>query len=111
MIFMFPVGLGSTDVLRLHGDRRGEPGPDDRPVRARGRGGARGLTDIVVIGVGLNTGMINGHGFTVPVMVALITTAMAGPALRWLGLWQPAGCPATAPPDSGVPAAHAQTGG
>lgn len=72
---------------------------------------ARGVTDIVVISTGLSAGVINGNGFTVLVMMALITTAMAGPALRWLGLWQPAAYPATAPADSGVPAARAQTGG
>jgi Kef-type K+ transport system membrane component KefB len=72
---------------------------------------ARGVTDIVVIGVGLSAGVINGNGFTVLVMMALITTAVAGPALRWLGLWPPAARPATGPLDSGVPAAHAQTDG
>jgi Kef-type K+ transport system membrane component KefB len=72
---------------------------------------ARGVTDIVVIGVGLSAGVINGNGFTVLIMMALITTAMAGPALRWLGLWAPAARPASAPPDSGLPAAHAQSGG
>jgi Kef-type K+ transport system membrane component KefB len=69
---------------------------------------ARGVTDIVVIGVGLSAGLINGNGFTVLVMMALITTAVAGPALRWLGLWRAAACPATAPPDSGALAAPAQ---
>ena len=69
---------------------------------------ARGVTDIVVIGVGLSAGVINGNGFTVLVMMALITTAMAGPALRRLGFW-PAARPATIPPDSSLPAAHAQT--
>jgi len=69
---------------------------------------ARGVTDIVVIGVGLSAGVINGNGFTVLVMMALITTAMAGPALRRLGFW-PTARPATTPPDSSLPAAHAQT--
>jgi hypothetical protein len=59
----------------------------------------------------LSAGVINGNGFTVLIMMALITTAMAGPALRWLGLWAPAARPASAPPDSGLPAAHAQSGG
>ena len=72
---------------------------------------ARGVTDIVVISAGLSAGVIDGNGFTVLVMMALITTAMAGPALRRLGLWQPAAHPATMPADSGVPAAPAQIGG
>jgi hypothetical protein len=61
---------------------------------------ARGVTDIVVISTGLSIGVIDGSAFTVLVMMALITTAMAGPALRWLGLWQPAARPAPAPSDS-----------
>jgi Kef-type K+ transport system membrane component KefB len=74
----------------------------------------RGVTDIVVISVGLSAGVINGNGFTVLVMMALITTAMAAPALRRLGLWRPPDPrtrPAAAPPDPGVPATRAQTGG
>lgn len=72
---------------------------------------ARGVTDIVVISVGLSAGVINGNGFTVLVMMALITTAMAAPALRWLGLWPPGLRPATGTPDSGVPATRTQMGG
>jgi Kef-type K+ transport system membrane component KefB len=60
---------------------------------------ARGVTDIVVIGAGLGIGVINGNAFTVLVMMALITTLMAGPALRLLGLWQPGDKPAQAPPE------------
>lgn len=55
---------------------------------------ARGVTDIVVISVGLSARLIDGSAFTVLVMTALITTAMAGPALRRLRLW-PAGAAAT----------------
>jgi Kef-type K+ transport system membrane component KefB len=59
---------------------------------------ARGVTDIAVISIGLSAGVINDSGYTVLVMVALITTAMAGPALRRLGLWRPLDDrPATAP--------------
>jgi Kef-type K+ transport system membrane component KefB len=72
----------------------------------------RGVTDIVVISVGLSAGVINGNGFTVLVMMALITTAMAGPALRRLDLWRPPGSHlAPVPPDSGVPATHARLEG
>ena len=72
---------------------------------------ARGVTDIVVIGTGLSAGVINGNGFTVLVMMALITTAMATPALRRLGLWRPGGRSAFATPDSSPRAPSASLGG
>jgi Kef-type K+ transport system membrane component KefB len=65
----------------------------------------RGVTDIVVISAGLSAGVINGDAFTVLVLMALITTAMAEPALRWLGLWQqPMAALAGMGMDSGAPA-------
>jgi Kef-type K+ transport system membrane component KefB len=70
---------------------------------------ARGVTDIVVISVGLSAGVINGNGFTILVMMALITTAMAAPALRRLGLWQP-GPQRVGTRHSNVPAAPAELG-
>jgi Kef-type K+ transport system membrane component KefB len=70
---------------------------------------ARGVTDIVVISLGLSTGVIDGSGFTVLVMMALITTAMAGPALRRLGLWRPAGPMAVAQQGSGAATYEAPT--
>jgi Kef-type K+ transport system membrane component KefB len=51
---------------------------------------SRGVTDIVVISAGLSVGVINGNAFTVLILIALITTLMASPALRLLGLWRPA---------------------
>lgn len=50
---------------------------------------ARGVTDIVVISTGLSIGVINGDAFTILILIALITTMMASPVLRRLGLWQP----------------------
>jgi Kef-type K+ transport system membrane component KefB len=70
---------------------------------------ARGVTDIVVISLGLSAGVIDSSGFTVLVMMALITTAMAGPALRRLGLWRPADQMAGAPQGPGVPTYQAPT--
>jgi Kef-type K+ transport system membrane component KefB len=46
---------------------------------------ARGITEIVVLSAGLSAGIINNSGFTVMVMMALITTMMAAPLLRLLG--------------------------
>jgi Kef-type K+ transport system membrane component KefB len=47
---------------------------------------ARGVTEIVVLSVGLSAGVINAAAFTVLVVMALLTTCMATPALRFLGL-------------------------
>lgn len=47
---------------------------------------ARGVTEIVVLSIGLSAGIINTAAFTVLVIVALLTTCMAVPALRLLGL-------------------------
>jgi Kef-type K+ transport system membrane component KefB len=68
---------------------------------------ARGVTDIVVLSTGLSIGVINADAFTVLVMMALLTTMMAGPALRLLGLPQRDGSMAPhradAVPDSAGP--------
>ncbi|QUF05293.1 cation:proton antiporter [Actinosynnema pretiosum subsp. pretiosum] len=42
---------------------------------------ARGLTELVVLGVGLELGVLDGHLFTVLVVMALVTTAATGPLL------------------------------
>lgn len=44
----------------------------------------RGLTEIVILTVGLELGVIDQRLFTVMVIMALVTTFMAGPALRRL---------------------------
>lgn len=44
----------------------------------------RGLTEIVILGVGLEVGLIGGELFTILVLMALLTTVMAGPLLRLL---------------------------
>jgi Kef-type K+ transport system membrane component KefB len=46
---------------------------------------ARGITEIVVLDAGLSVGIINRSAFTVMVVIALLTTLMAAPALRLLG--------------------------
>ncbi|QMU77052.1 cation/H(+) antiporter [Streptacidiphilus sp. PB12-B1b] len=49
----------------------------------------RGLTEIVVLGIGNQLGIIGPELFTVMVLIALITTAMAGPLLRLMGVGGP----------------------
>jgi Kef-type K+ transport system membrane component KefB len=66
---------------------------------------ARGVTDIVVISAGLSIGVINANAFTVLVMMALITTMMAEPSLRLLGLYRGPGAKVPVPADVAEPAA------
>ncbi|GAA0706781.1 cation:proton antiporter [Dactylosporangium roseum] len=49
---------------------------------------ARGITEIVVLRTGLDIGVINTTAFTLLVVMALVTTAMAAPLLRRLGVSQ-----------------------
>jgi Kef-type K+ transport system membrane component KefB len=44
----------------------------------------RGITELVVATVGLQYGLVNGLGFTMLVLVAVITTALTGPVMRRL---------------------------
>ncbi|MFI1566684.1 cation:proton antiporter [Streptomyces sp. NPDC020490] len=44
----------------------------------------RGLTELVVLNIGLDLGVIGPELFTVLVLMALVTTAMTTPALTWL---------------------------
>ncbi|WP_084316294.1 cation:proton antiporter [Actinospica robiniae] len=44
----------------------------------------RGLTELVVLGIGRQLGLIGANLFTVMVLVAVVTTAMAGPLLNLL---------------------------
>jgi K+:H+ antiporter len=69
---------------------------------------ARGITEIVVLSIGLGAGVINRDAFTVLVVMALVTTMMAAPALRLLGL--PQHGPGRAP-GAGRAASVALTGG
>jgi Kef-type K+ transport system membrane component KefB len=43
----------------------------------------RGITEIVILSVGLQIGIISSTVFTVMVLMALVTTLMAAPLLRW----------------------------
>ena len=44
----------------------------------------RGLTELIVLNIGLNEGLISKQLFTMLVVMALVTTFMAGPALNYL---------------------------
>ncbi|RAG83170.1 cation/H(+) antiporter [Streptacidiphilus pinicola] len=57
----------------------------------------RGLTEIVVLGIGRQLGLISGELFTVMVLVALLTTALAGPVLRFLRITGPTSVPTPEP--------------
>lgn len=49
----------------------------------------RGLTELVVLNVGLSLGMINQELFTIGILMALVTTVMTGPLLDRLGFSRP----------------------
>ncbi|MFF1378824.1 cation:proton antiporter [Streptomyces sp. NPDC058308] len=76
------------------------------PARAAGLGwreatafgalmNTRGLTELVILGIGRELGLISAQMFTMMVVMALLTTAMAGPLLRLLGM---SGSPAATGP-------------
>jgi len=65
-------------------------GLPDREAQALGwLMNTRGLTELVVLNVGLSLGVISQEIFTMGVLMALITTAMAGPLLERLGYPRP----------------------
>ncbi|MGQ0838774.1 cation:proton antiporter [Actinokineospora sp.] len=44
----------------------------------------RGVTELVIASIGLQYGIINQFGFTILVLVAIVTTAVTGPFMRYL---------------------------
>ncbi|MGW7571891.1 cation:proton antiporter domain-containing protein [Streptomyces tendae] len=72
----------------------------------------RGLTELIVLTVGVETGILDGNLYSMMVIMALVTTAMAGPVLS--GLLRPAGggeqpfSGETAAHDEPLPARHAR---
>jgi Kef-type K+ transport system membrane component KefB len=63
----------------------------------------RGLTELIVLNLGLDLGIIGPKLFTMLVIMALVTTVMTVPALNLLGLRAPAareGIPEDAPADT-----------
>ncbi|MFT2018698.1 cation:proton antiporter [Streptomyces sp. 796.1] len=50
----------------------------------------RGLTEIVILDIGRELGLISDQMFTMMVLMALLTTVVASPLLRALRMWPPA---------------------
>ncbi|WP_328392912.1 cation:proton antiporter [Nocardia sp. NBC_00416] len=63
----------------------------------------RGLTELVILNVGLSIGVIDTQLYSVLVLMALITTAMTGPLLTGFGVRRPAS------PEAEVMGPHAAT--
>ncbi|WP_327320325.1 cation:proton antiporter [Streptomyces sp. NBC_01235] len=56
----------------------------------------RGLTEIVILEIGRELGLISGRMFTLMVLMALLTTVVASPMLRALRMWYPDSVPPVA---------------
>jgi Kef-type K+ transport system membrane component KefB len=61
----------------------------------------RGLTELVVLNIGLDLGVVTPTLFTMLVVMALVTTAMTSPVLRWLQR-RVDGRPSASPPPAGA---------
>jgi len=82
---------------------------------------SQGLTEVVVLSIGLRAGILDHRLYSLMVVMALATTAMTGPllsairaapsALRWRGLARVVVLDQRAPsaPATGVPAGHSAT--
>jgi Kef-type K+ transport system membrane component KefB len=44
---------------------------------------ARGAMELVIAAIGLSIGILNDASYAIIVLIALLTTLMAGPSLRW----------------------------
>ena len=75
--------VGSTAAARLVG----ESWPDALTIGVLMN--TRGLTEIVILTVGLELGVINETVFSIMVLMALVTTLMAWPTLRLAGISMP----------------------
>ncbi|MER5486780.1 cation:proton antiporter [Streptomyces sp. NPDC002812] len=60
----------------------------------------RGLTELVILGVGLELGLLDGSLYSLMVVMALVTTAMTGPLLSLIGA-RGAGAAAAGRPEGG----------
>lgn len=61
----------------------------------------RGLTELIILNVGLSMGVLDGNMFTIMVIMALVTTAMAGPLVPKLP-YARADSPESAEPSAGA---------
>lgn len=62
----------------------------------------RGLTELVILGVGLQLHMLNKPLYSLMVIMALVTTAMSGPLLKAIAAEGHLGVPVTTAPGSTV---------
>ncbi|MEV4129350.1 cation:proton antiporter [Nocardia sp. NPDC049707] len=62
----------------------------------------RGLTELVILNVGLSVGLIAGPLYSLLVVMALVTTAMTSPMLRLVGVTAARGADQTAPHEDGA---------
>ncbi|MEU9252767.1 cation:proton antiporter [Streptomyces sp. NPDC048270] len=68
---------------------------------------ARGLTELVVLGIGLQAGIIDQRMFAILTVITLLTTALSVPLLRLLGHARPSPAP---PPPEPAPGTGADPG-
>ncbi|WP_406384913.1 hypothetical protein [Streptomyces sp. NBC_01618] len=61
----------------------------------------RGLTELVILGVGLQLGLLDPSLYSLMVVMALVTTAMTGPLLLLIGT-RTTPSPTSAVPDEGA---------
>ncbi len=83
--------LGAILVVAIAGKLAGAYlGAQLTGVRGRNAGvlatlmNTRGLTELVILGVGLQLHILTKQLYTLMVVMALVTTAMGGPLLRWI---------------------------
>ncbi|MFC6065402.1 cation:proton antiporter [Streptomyces ochraceiscleroticus] len=95
--------IGAGGAARLIGIERNEA------LRFGVLMNCRGVTELVVAGIGWQLHLISTTGLTVLVLMALITTAMTGPLLKFLGVRAPSPDEAAPRPRATAPAVPAAT--
>ncbi|WP_285570998.1 cation:proton antiporter [Streptomyces sp. RTGN2] len=77
--------------------------PRNEALRLGALMNCRGVTEVVVAGIGWEAGLISSNGLTVLVLMALATTALTGPLLKAIGVRPPAASGAVASPGPADP--------
>lgn len=78
-----------TKFVGAGGAARAAGMPRNEAMRLGALMNCRGVTEIVVAGIGYEAGLIGANGLTVLVLMALVTTALTGPLLRAFGVRPP----------------------
>lgn len=81
-LIMLVAILGKTVGAYLGARLQGAPNRDARVLATLMN--TRGLTELVILSVGLQLGFLDGQLYSLMVVMAVITTTMAGPLLAWL---------------------------